>query len=46
MTIEIICEWCLEDFEVETTDCDSAYCPYCRNMTRTDVEDNVEIIHN
>lgn len=42
---DIICEWCLESFTSDTSET-AVCCPYCRNMTRIDVDEEVEITHN
>jgi len=46
--IEVICEYCLEEFVIETClpSITTTTCPYCKNETRVYSDDGEEIYHN
>lgn len=48
LEIEVCCEWCLNEFIVEThlPSVSQTVCPYCKKYTRTDVNDEETIEHN
>lgn len=46
-TIDICCEYCLEEFQYDNEDSDTkVVCPYCRQWTRTNMDEEEEIYHN
>lgn len=46
--INVICEYCLEKFEIETylPSISQTTCPYCKHETRIEFDDEEEIYHN